>query len=415
MLNSSLYSPTTPSVACTQLKKAGKESSLAICNKTSTSTTNMSPLPLQSSTEACGLALVSPESDPHAPASYDPTTGNLRKPHRVRMLRRSWSSLMPGSRSLEALIEKTKATLTGRNEDLNLQAQDLQKVQRVFSAKTLPKSVSQGSVASDSPGGSTGASALLQETTAPRLEVATWKCRAPFSHCFLRRKPNTQGGHKDREMPSHAPVSKSSVSAREKENPDCKSEKSNTSVCVDNMSLEERLAHIHSMKGKTYSLHTGFAIARKDALDMMGVFHYSETKKSDVPETADTETCSQLLFAQAKVLSGACSRMATEYSSPEELLLTLTHSFHSLCCLMQACMSLVESLNTESERREVVAKVDEVIVNYACLLKAAEVAAAGSPSDQTVNALTHYSATMSVVINTLSHSLETSLNNKLLF
>lgn len=31
------------------------------------------------------------------------------------MLRRSWSSITPGSGSLEALLEKTKATLNGRS------------------------------------------------------------------------------------------------------------------------------------------------------------------------------------------------------------------------------------------------------------------------------------------------------------
>uniref|UniRef100_A0A3P9B0D3 Toll-like receptor 8a n=2 Tax=Maylandia zebra TaxID=106582 RepID=A0A3P9B0D3_9CICH len=100
--------------------------------------------------------------------------------------------------------------------------------------------------------------------------------------------------------------------------------------------------------------------------------------------------------------------MAVEYSSPEELLLTLTHSFHTLCCLTQACMSLVEGLSTDSERREVVAKVDEVVMNYVCLLKAAEAASGGSPGDQSVNALSHYSATMSPYIRDMG--LTTNVN-----
>lgn len=327
---------------------------------------------------------------------------------------------MPGSRSLEALMEKTKATFSGKNDGQNSHSQDPQKAQRTFSAKTLAKSVSQGSVASSSKGRlAIGASQLLLESSSPRLDSGTWRCHGPFSHCFLRRKSSTHGSEEDSQMPSRALFSESSVSFCFGKKFDCKAKQSNVAKSISDMSLKERLAHINSMKGKTYSLHTGFTLAQKDALEMISVLHCSVKHKSrrDVPEVeeADIQTCSQLFFMQAKVLSGACSQMAMEYNSPEELLLTLTHSFHSLCCLMQACMSLVEGLSVESERREVVAKVDEVVMNYTCLLKAAEVAAGGSPSDQSVNALTRYSVTTSAIINTLTHSLETLLNKKLSF
>ncbi|XP_040913366.1 FERM and PDZ domain-containing protein 4 [Toxotes jaculatrix] len=412
--------------ACTQLKKAGEESSLALCNEISTTTTTMSPSSLRSSTEPSQLTQCSPEPDSHTLASpssrssCEPTTGSLRKPRRVRMLRRSWSTIMPGSRSIEALLEKTKATLTGKSGGQNFQSLDAPKVQRVFSAKTLPKSFSQGSVASNSSARRPlrEASAWPPESTAQRLDAGTWRFRGPFSHCFLRRKRNTDGDDEGRKMPSDAPFSVSSVSFSHKEytkqKADCEAELSNKVPAMNDMSLKARLARVNSMKGKTYSLHTGFALARKDALEMIGVLrssvgHLSRGERPEVNE-ADVETFAQLLFMQAKVLRGACSQMAVEYSSPEELLLTLTHSFHTLCCLTHACMSLVEGLSTERERREVVAKVDGVVMNYVCLLKAAEAASGSSPSDQSVNALTHYSATMSAIINALTHSLKTLLN-----
>ncbi|XP_076603787.1 FERM and PDZ domain-containing protein 4-like isoform X1 [Chaetodon auriga] len=411
--------------ACTQLKKIGEESSLALCNETSTTTTTMSPSSLRSSTEPSGLTQDSPAAHTHAltfscGSSCKPTSGSLRKPRRIRMLRRNWSTIMPASRSLEALLDKTKATLTGRSHGKNFQSQDPQKVQRIFSAKILPRSLSQGSVASNSSGRRLlrGASLFLPESPAPRLDTGMWRCRGPFSHCFLRRKKNADGDDEDREMPSHALVSVSSVSFSRKGKTvlkaDYKAEQSNVAAAMNDMSLKARLARVNSMKGKTYSLHTGFALARKDALEMAGVLRCSvgHLRRGEKPEVneADMDTFSQLLSMQAKVLSSACSQMAVEYSSPEELLLTLTHSFHTLCCLTQACMSLVEGLSTESERREVVAKVDEIVMNYVCLLKAAEVASGASPSDQSVNALTHHSATMSAIINTLMHSLKTLLN-----
>ncbi|XP_029315311.1 FERM and PDZ domain-containing protein 4-like isoform X2 [Cottoperca gobio] len=412
--------------ACTQLKKVGEESSLALCNETSTTTTTITPSSLRSSTEPSGLTQASPEPDPHALAfpssgsSSDPKTSSLRKPRRDRTLGKNWSTMMPGSRSLEALLEKTRATITRKSGGQNFQSQDPPKAQRIFSAKTLPKSLSQGSVASNSSGRRMlrGASLLPPETTAQRLHAGSWKCRRPFSHCFLRRKKNTDGDDEDKEMPSHALFSVSSVSFNREESvvlkADFKAEQSNTAAATNDTSLKARLARVNSMKGKTYSLHTGFALARKDALEMVVVLRSSVGRsyrggKREVNE-ADTDTFSQLLFMQAKVLSSACSQMGVEYSSPEELLLTLTHSFHTLCCLTQACMSLVEGLSRESERREVVAKVDEVVMNYARLLKAAEAASGSSPGDQSVNALTHHSAAMSAIINALTHSLKTLLN-----
>nr|XP_046259494.1 FERM and PDZ domain-containing protein 4 [Scatophagus argus] len=409
--------------ACTQLKKFGEESSLALCNEASTTTTIMSPSSPRSSTEPSGLAQASAEPNPCTLAfpgsSCEPTSGSLRKPRRVRMLKRSWSTIIPGSKSIEALLDKTKATLTRKSHGQNIQSQDPPKIQRIFSSKTLPKSLSQGSVMSNTSDRrlQSEASLLLPEPPAPWLDGGTWRCRG-LSHCFLWRKANADRDAGDREKHTRALPSVSSASFSHKKNTvlkaDYEAEQSNKATALNGMSLKARLDCVNSMKGKTYSLHTGFALARKDALEMARVLrssvgHLCRGEKQKVSE-ADMDTFSQLLFMQAKVLSSACSQMASEYSSPEELLLTLTHSFHTLCCLTQACMSLVEGLSAESERRAVIAEVDEVIMNYVCLLKAAEVASGSSSSDQSVNALTHHSATMSAIINTLTHSLKTLLN-----
>ncbi|XP_068428885.1 FERM and PDZ domain-containing protein 4 isoform X2 [Clinocottus analis] len=407
--------------ACTQLKKVGEESSLALYNETSTTTTATLPSSLRSSTESSGPTQASIEPDPHALAflssgsSCDPKTSSLKKQGRDLMLRRRWSTVMPGSGSLEALLEKTRATLTRKSAGQNFQSQDPPNVQRIFSANTLPKSLSHSSVASNSSSKKPlkEASPLLPESTAPRLDARRpmWRRRVPFSHCFLRRKRNTGCVDEVRKMPSHG----LSVSFNRKENTvmktDCKAEQSNVASAANDKSLKARLARVNLMKGKTYSLQMGFALARKDALEMGGVLrsslgHSSRGEKREVNE-AEMDTFSQLLFMQAKVLSSACSQMAVEYSSPEELLLTLTHSFHTLCCLTQACMSLVEGLSNENKQREAVAKVDEVVMNYVCLLKAAEAASGSSPSDQSVNALTHHSATTCAIIDTLTHLLKT--------
>ncbi|XP_068185299.1 FERM and PDZ domain-containing protein 4 isoform X3 [Antennarius striatus] len=399
--------------ACTQLKNVGEESSLALCNKTSTTTTAVSPSSLRTSTEPCGLIRASPGPDPHALAipphesSCDPTSSSFRRPHRVW---RNWSTMMPGSRGLEALLDKTKATLKGRSHGHNFPSQDHLEVQRTFSAKTLPKSLSHGTFSCNSSdrGLVRGASLLLAELTAPRLDAGTWRCHRSFSHCFLRRKTNTNGDDQNFSVSSASCGHKGKTGS----NASYQAEQSNTATVMSDRSLKARLAHVDSMKGKTYSLHTGFAVAQEDALEMVGVLRssvgHSGGEKQGVNE-ADVDTFSQVLLKQAKALNGSCSQMAEEYSSPEELLLTLTHSFHTLCCLTQACMSLVEGLSTKREQIEVVARVDEVVMNYVCLLKAAEVASGSSTIDQSVHALTHHSAMMSDMINTLTHSLKTLL------
>lgn len=367
------------------------ESSLALC--TETTTTAMSPSSLISSTEHTGPTVASPEADPHATAfplsgscTCNHKVGALRRPRTVRTLRRSWSTIVTGARNVEALFGKTKATLTRRSGG---QSEESLKVQQ-RSDKSFPKSCSQGSVTLNSSGSRLlrGASFLL-----PQMDMSTLRCHGPLSHCFLRRREHSQDDEDLKVGPEKI-------------------------AGMNDMSLKGRLAFVNSMKGKTYSLHTGFALARKDALDMItllraSVGHSGEQAASPEVSEADTETFSQLLLMQAKVLSGACSRMVDEYGSPEELLLTLTHSFHTLCCVTQACMSLVDSVSSETQRRELVAKVDEVVMNYVSLLKAAEAASGRAPSDQSVNALTHHSATMSAVINALTHSLNslTQLNN----
>lgn len=315
---------------------------------------------------------------------------------------------MPSSRSFEVLLDKTKATFTGKSNSQHFQSENLERQQRMSSTKILPKSSSQGSVASSMSEKKLlrGASLFLPGSSTPRLEAL--RCHRAFSHCFPRRKTNPDGDDEDRKTSSHflSSVCSAALTA------DSKSHRENTTTATNDMSLKSRLARVNSMKGKTYSLHTGFALARKDALEIAGVLRSSvgQLCHGEKQEVSEADSFSELLSMQAKVLNSTCSRMTVEYGTPEELLLTLTHSFHTLCCLTQACMSLVEGLSIEHQRRAVVAKVVEVIMNYVCLLKAAEAASGSAPTDQSVNALLHHSATMSAIINALVHSQETLLD-----
>ena len=340
----------------------------------------------------------------------------------------------PGVRGFDLLLEKTKATFTGKSGGQDGPPQALPKQQRRFYAKTLPKSWSQNAVDSVSSSGRKllrGTAVLLPPSAAPRLKTSgTWRCHAPFSHCFLRDHGNNDGDPDDRTVQFPFPP----LAVNQKQQQSTKTitgEEQTSSLMADqqggppssinqDMSLKARLARVSSMMGKTYSLPSGFEDARKDALEMtvlvgLSLGHGSECEcREGGEETQGTrghpgEHCEALLV-QAKALSSACSQMACEHSSPEELLLTLTQSFHTLCCLTQACMSMVEGLSAERQRREVVTRVDEVVMNYVYLLKAAEAASGSNCNDQSVNTLMLHSAAMSVVIHNLTHSLKTLIH-----
>ncbi|KAM8857744.1 FERM and PDZ domain-containing protein 4 isoform 2-T2 [Synchiropus picturatus] len=383
--------------AWTQLKKVGEESSLARCNETTA--TAMSPSSLRSSTQPSGQTVAVPEPDrrgidlPASKSSCDLIAGSLRRPCKSRTLRRTWSTIMPGTRSLESLLDKTKATLAGREEGQKVSAKDPSKVQKIFSAKALAQSSFQASITFDpsSVRPREGASAALPES---RLDGAERRRHRPFNGWFTRSKKNPDDKSRERKSTVHSSGEEMGVPGK--------------GAVTSGMSLEDRLSRVNSMKGKTYSLQTGFALAQSDALEIMNLVRCSVLPRGQ--GSGVDEDVTQLLVSQAKMLSNSCSRMAVEYRSPEELLLTLTHSFHTLCCLAQACMSLLEGLGVESQRRQAVAMVGEVVVNYVCLLKAAEEAAVVSASDQSVSALTRHSATTTTILNSLTHFVTTMLS-----
>ncbi|XP_062312700.1 FERM and PDZ domain-containing protein 4 isoform X3 [Osmerus eperlanus] len=454
--------------ACTQLEKAGGEDpSSALSNQVNATTTTTSPASLNSSTEPRGPQLQpqprgpqlqpqprGPQLQPRGPQlqpqprgpqlqpqplptaqAYpsrlppcDPKAGGLRKS--LRLLRRSWSSMTIGPGSFEVLVEKTKATLSGRSGQ-DARSPDPPKTQGRISAKKLSESMSQGSGIFPTTGSKLirGASIMLpvsrdakQLRAVPRPDTGTWRCRGPLSHCFLRRNTREDADGEDGEKKASQGLS----SGEQKPTSRDEEAKSTVSLHVPGgshtaeqldraslrgMSLKARLARVNSMKGKTYSLPRGFPDARRDALEMIVLVRSSMARehssgRSEVDEI-DPGKYSQLLSVEAKALGSACSQMAVVHGDPEELLLSLTHSFHTLCCLTQACMSLLDGPGSPAQQRAVGATVDELVMNYVCLLHAAEASWDSAPSGQSVNTLARHSATMSAIVNTLTSSLKT--------
>ncbi|KAJ3591554.1 hypothetical protein NHX12_006687, partial [Muraenolepis orangiensis] len=427
--------------ACTQLKKAQEEDpSLAVCNETNaaanttttTTSTPMSPPPLESSTDISGHLQGLHSSSSVSPR--EPSTDSLGKAWRVGMLRRSWSTVTPpGVRSFDALLEKTRNTLAGKSGGPSgpPPGPPKQQPQRRFYTKTLPKSWSQRSVESVNSSGRKllrGASVLLPASAVPKLKTGAWRCHAPFSQCFLSHHVNHDGDHEGGTVKfpfpplagSQQPRQFTKTTGGEEHAASLKADQRGDGPTAappstdQDMSLKARLARVSAMMGKTYSLPSGFEGARKDALEMIGLVRRSldQGPGCGCPEVGEegggpADLC-QALLVQAKALSAACGQMAREHSSPEELLLTLTQSFHTLCCLTQACMSLAQGLRAEPQRRrQAVATVDEVVAGYVRLLDAAEAASGSDRGGQSVSALMRHSAAISAAVDTLTRSLST--------
>lgn len=353
----------------------------------------------------------------------EPSTNSLQ---RGRELRRSTSNVTAGSGSVEVLFDK------GRTKCQQQQAQVDPKLQRRPTRKRLSKSYSQGSVASTcwSAGGrdSRRASVMfpLQKDTkhmkgSQKLDSGSpWRCHGPFSYCFFKRKSQAEedeveGGEmgersrrcRGREMEEAASIYSPATDAAGDQL---------YSEVLTNMSFSDRLSRINTLKDRMYVFPVGFSDVHRDASELIALVRSSVgrgDRSGQVPQiTADLSQYKQLLSIESKELGRACRRMAQAHGSPEEMLLAITCSFQVLCCLSEACMCLVRGLGASAaqQQREVVAKVDELVMNYICLLRAAEAASIGAPSDHSVNALVRHSSTMSAIANALTRSLKTLLS-----
>uniref|UniRef100_A0A3B3D578 FERM and PDZ domain containing 4 n=1 Tax=Oryzias melastigma TaxID=30732 RepID=A0A3B3D578_ORYME len=353
----------------------------------------------------------------------DSLNNNLQ---RGRELKRSSSNVTASSESAEVLTRsRSQQPLSPMSQ------QGDAKVQRRQARKRLSKSYSQGSVSSHTTCWSTGSGVdsrrasvafPLQKDSkhmkgSQKLDTSPWRCNGPFSYCFFKRK--SEGEEDDNEwdrprgsrggtgMDNNGATSALSLSM------DAAGEQLYGEV-LNNMSFSDRLARINALKDRMYSFPSGFTDVRRDASELIALVRSSMGRcdRGVQMPIQDVSQYKQLLSIESKELGRACRRMAQAHSSPDEMLLAVTCSFQVLCCLCEACMCLVKGLGASAsqQQREVVAKVDEVVMNYICLLKAAEVATVGAPGEHSVKALVRHSSTMSAIANALTRSLKTLLS-----
>uniref|UniRef100_A0AAZ3QG24 FERM and PDZ domain containing 4 n=1 Tax=Oncorhynchus tshawytscha TaxID=74940 RepID=A0AAZ3QG24_ONCTS len=340
---------------------------------------------------------------------------------------RSTSNVTAGSGSVEVLFDKGRTKCQQGPVD--------PKLQRRPTRKRLSKSYSQGSVASTcwSAGGrdSRRASVMfpLQKDAkhmkgSQKMDSSSpWRCHGPFSYCFFKRKSQAEEDEVEGGEMGERGESSRRCHGREMEEAasiyglatDAAGDQLYSEV-LTNMSFSDRLSRINTLKDRMYIFPVGFSDVRRDASELIALVRSSVgrgDRSGQVPQiTADLSQYKQLLSIESKELGRACRRMAQAHGSPEEMLLAITCSFQVLCCLSEACMCLVRGLRASAaqQQREVVAKVDELVMNYICLLRAAEAASIGAPSDHSVNALVRHSSTMSAIANALTRSLKTLLS-----
>ncbi|KAM6212534.1 FERM and PDZ domain-containing protein 4 isoform 2-T2 [Sarcoramphus papa] len=387
---------------------------------------------------------------------YDMIGGSLRMPHNRKVLRRS-SSIIGGSGGIEMLFEKKAAAASLKCLDIT--RRDKSKSERrveLALGKKLSKSYSQSCVyvstdRKDSKRCSgTGASQKdsKQYRTLPlrKLDTSAWRCRGPFSYCFLSRGNDDNDDEDDRdshqlsclfepqipceltepvgqlfsgeneqkvlESPKAAePPQDEAVNAHEKSSADIQG--GQIDVNLNDVAFDARITRINVMKEKTYAMPDGFIAAQKDANELLSLVRASMGKREDLhPETYDLKLSKykQLLSMESRQLGSACRKMAMADKSPEEMLLAMTSSFQVLCCLTEACMRLVKVMNSETQQQEIIAKIDEVVINYICLLKAAEAVSGKTSSDPSIKLLARHSTTMAAIVSTLTRSLKMLLN-----
>ncbi|XP_059183656.1 FERM and PDZ domain-containing protein 4-like [Centropristis striata] len=358
----------------------------------------------------------------------DPFCNSLQ---RGRELKRSSSNVTASSGSVEVLFDKPCRSRSQQPLSPSVPQQGETKVQRRPTRKRLSKSYSQGSVSAHTTCWSTGnridsrrasvAFPLQKDAKhmkgSQKLDNSPWRCNGPFSYCFFKRKSEGEEDEIEWERPRRSRDIDGGAAASAilpcGSAVDVAGEQLYGEV-LNNMSFSDRLARINALKDRMYGFPSGFLDVRRDASELIALVR-SSVGRCDRGAQMPLQDVSQyktLLSVESKELGRACRRMAQAHGTPEEMLLAVTCSFQVLCCLCEACMCLVRGLGPSAshQQREVVAKVDEVVMNYICLLKAAEAATVGAPGEHSVKALVRHSSTMSAIANALTRSLKTLLS-----
>ncbi|NXL83614.1 FRPD3 protein, partial [Alectura lathami] len=178
--------------------------------------------------------------------------------------------------------------------------------------------------------------------------------------------------------------------------------------------FEGSLAKISVLRGHTYSLPNGFLQVQLDTNELLTILRQcvvSPDVRDCKPYISQLAEYKQELALKFKEFRASCRRVAAVDKSPTHMLSAITSSFQVLSSLIETFVRLVYIVRSESQRQELLTKVEEVVRNYTFLLRAAEESTARTLShQQTVEQLARQSATVATVMSTLTRSLKTLIN-----
>ncbi|XP_052470057.1 FERM and PDZ domain-containing protein 3-like isoform X3 [Carassius gibelio] len=148
--------------------------------------------------------------------------------------------------------------------------------------------------------------------------------------------------------------------------------------------LEISLERVQSLQDKTFSLPDGFLNAQLDANELLSILRQCANSPQIEGEPrippAKLAEYKQELAVHFKEFRASCRRVASVEKSPSRMLSAVTASFQVLCNLTQTFIRLVRGVRSETQKLQLLLKVEEVAVNYTLLLRAAEEAMGHSSS-----------------------------------
>lgn len=140
--------------------------------------------------------------------------------------------------------------------------------------------------------------------------------------------------------------------------------------------MEGSLARVQALQGNSFSLPDGFLNAQLDANELLAILRQCanspQTEGEARLQPSQISEYKQELAVRFKEFRASCRRVASVEKSPTRMLAVVTTSFQVLCELTQTFIKLVRGVRSETQRLQLLRKVEEVAINYTLLLRAAE-------------------------------------------
>ncbi|XP_077139501.1 FERM and PDZ domain-containing protein 3 isoform X1 [Ranitomeya variabilis] len=179
--------------------------------------------------------------------------------------------------------------------------------------------------------------------------------------------------------------------------------------------FEGSLAKVNALRGRSYSLPDGFMSVQLDTSELLTILRQClVSTEAGAPKLNSVHLSKrkQELTLRFKEFRASCRRMAGVDKNPEHMLTAVTSSFQVLCGLIETFVKLVFVIRSESQRQELLSKVEEVVRNYTFLLRAAEESSARTAghSHTVVGQLAKQSATVATAVSTFSRSIKTLMS-----